>query len=463
MKTLKIISLGLVLCVSAISVSAASPVAIAANQHWNVQLFKSGEGGVKNLSTAFVGEFQYPILSYAKTGQHRIYWAHAATQVVAGNCGPNSAWRCDDWIITNLLPETVSEMAAFQGEDSHTIQWAYSTGSMIRGATLELNDDMSFIGASLQDLVQLSKFGGTLMGAPSLQTVQGHYRLAAVVRDSSDFYTHSLVYMRYTGDMNTSCLNAGSSYQCDVIEQSYGIDSMGAPSLRVGRYGPVGIAYFKSGEGLKYADPLTFPYPTGCGPGGNSWGCITIYEGDATGAVGSVADLAFGQTRDDRSIAFTYKDDILHLPLTLFNAQYVSSGGNCGAESYSGTTVYRWKCRLIAFLGEFPVGYAPSFSIDIDPLGYPVIAFDYGGQEPTWPLFLYLAYPNARSGNSDPGWTLQPIDGVLAEVDTGALAAISLNNGGLGLIGYLQEEDYMLPDLKIAYQLFQIDLPLIWR
>ncbi len=54
------ITLGLVLCVGAISASAASPVALAANQVWNVQLFKSGEGGVKNLSTAFVGEFQYP-------------------------------------------------------------------------------------------------------------------------------------------------------------------------------------------------------------------------------------------------------------------------------------------------------------------------------------------------------------------------------------------------------------------
>ncbi len=242
-----------------------------------------------------------------------------------------------------------------------------------------------------------------------------------------------------------------------------GSNSMGAPSLRVGRYGPVGIAYYKSGEGLKYAEPFSFPYPTGCGPGGNSWGCISIYEGDATGAVGQAAKLAFGLTRDDRSIAFTYKDDTLHLPVTLFNAQYVSSGGNCGAESYSGTTVYRWKCRSIAFLGSFVPGLTPSYSIAMDPMGYPVIAFDYRGLENTWPLFLYLAYPNARAGNSDPGWTLQPIDGVLAEVDTGALAAISLSSGGLGFIGYLQEEDYMLPDLKIAYQLFQIDLPLIRR
>ncbi len=118
-------------------------------------------------------------------------------------------------------------MAVFQEEDSHTIQWAYSNGSMIRGAALELENEMSFVGASLQDLVQLSKFGGTLIGAPSLQTVQGHYRLAATIRDGSDFFIHSLVYMHYTGINNTTCLSGGSAYQCDVIEQSYGIEFHG--------------------------------------------------------------------------------------------------------------------------------------------------------------------------------------------------------------------------------------------
>ena len=46
---------------------------------------------------------------------------------------------------------------------------------------------------------------------------------------------------------------------------------------------------------------------------------------------------------------------------------------------------------------------------------------------------------------------------------TGALAALSLNSSGLGFISYLQQEDYELPDLKIAWQQFKTFLPLTIR
>jgi hypothetical protein len=53
-------------------------------------------------------------------------------------------------------------------------------------------------------------------------------------------------------------------------------------------------------------------------------------------------------------------------------------------------------------------------------------------------------------------------------VITGALAALSLNSEGLGFIGYLQKEDFELPDLKFAWQQFawqqfKTYLPLILR
>ena len=80
------------------------------------------------------------------------------------------------------------------------------------------------------------------------------------------------------------------------------------------------------------------------------------------------------------------------------------------------------------------------------------------------PFFLYIAYPKARVGSADPGWIAQRIDGApVTYVATGAQAALSLNSAGRGFISYLQQEDYELDDLKIAFQLHRALLPIITR
>jgi hypothetical protein len=144
----------------------------------------------------------------------------------------------------------------------------------------------------------------------------------------------------------------------------------------------------------------------------------------------------------------------------LFHAGFVGSGGNCGTDlNYLGVSVDMWKCNLIAFLGILD----RSYSIAVDPQGYSVIAYEYALTDDS-PVDLYLAYPNARVGIAGPGWMEQQIDGAPSTlVDTGAQAALSLNSAGLGFIGYLQEEDYELPDLKITWQQFGNFLPLIKR
>jgi hypothetical protein len=92
-----------------------------------------------------------------------------------------------------------------------------------------------------------------------------------------------------------------------------------------------------------------------------------------------------------------------------------------------------------------------------------VIAYEYAKGEFS-PVDLYLGYPNARAGLAGTGWIEQCIDyAPTTTVGTGALAALSLNSAGLGFIGYLQEEDWVAPDLKIAWQQFKISLPLIIR
>jgi hypothetical protein len=448
----------LILIAGVISVDAASLSGIAAQMPWVSQLFIDGEDGIKNLSTAFVGPYQVPMVSYNITDH--IYQAHAATAAVPGNCGPNNAWYCDSWQDSAIIPGTVSQMATVQYIDTHAIRWAYSTGTMIRGVYLELMNDMTFVNADWVDLIQLNKFGATLVGAPSLQIRSGgQYELAFTILDSGDLFPYSLVYMHYVGGSNTSCKDSGSPYQCDVIDTSLGFGSMGAASLEITDDGQrVGIAYYKSGV-VMYAYPHTpgFGWPSNCGPGGNTWRCISIYSGTPTGTVGNVVKLAMGKTSGERGIAFTYDDELI--PVTLYHADYVGSGGDCGYDlGPGGIGANRWQCDdLIYHYYQSSV----SFSIDIDPEGYSVIAYDYrvddlGNND------LYIVYPKARTGSPDPGWVAQHIDGApVSMVETGALAALSLNGEGMGFISYLQQEDYELDDLKIAFQQYRVILPIV--
>ena len=459
-KRVVILVLLMVLMVGIISAKAGSSSGVMASLPWVTQKFKDGESGVRNLSAEFVGKYQIPMTSMSRIGNDRIYQAHKATSAVEGNCGPDNAWFCTSWYDSALVPGTVSQMATQSNTDTHVIKWAYSTGAYIRGATIELMDDMSFVDDDYEDLIQINKFGSTLVGTPSLQTVGGHYAMAVIIQ-STDLYIHKLVYMHYTGnDMKYSCIDSGSVYECEVIEQSYGANSMGAPSLQISDDGSVGISYYKASAGVRYAYPHvpTFLYPSNCGPGGNTWRCITIFLGSGVGEFYPTVKLATGKTRAESGIAFIH-DDVL-IPDTLYHAEYVGTGGNCGADrNQTGLTVNKWQCEDIVGLGDLAVWYEPSFSIDIDPEGYSVIAFEYAPEEQA-PIALYLTYPNARLGIDDGKWALQRIDyAPTTTVATGSQAALALDGEGRGFIGYLQLEEYQLPDVKFAWQPHMLFLP----
>jgi len=467
MKTKRILFLTivLVLAMSAVSVEAAS-TSTAVNQPWTTGVVKAGVTNISNLSTAFVGANEIPMLSYAVTTTPKvtkIYQAHLATSVMPGNCGPSNTWFCTDWNAgASFYPGTLSNMATERyGATTFGLKWAYQNGAYIRGTTNERYNDMSLVGAyNSEDLIQLSKFGGGLAGAPSLVMDGGHFQMAAIIQSGGDFPTLKLVYMHYTGNTpKTSCIDTGTVYQCDVIEEAIGYGSISSPSLQVAPDGTVGIAYYY-GRAVKYAYPHTdsVPWPSNCGPGGNTWRCISIFSGTPTGTVGPVVKFAFGATGSNRGIAFTYDDTLIEK--TLYNATYVGSGGNCGADFTSlGATVSKWRCTDVVIVAA--ATYTPSFSIAVDPQGYSVMSYDIAPEEFS-PVFLYITYPNARTGSAAPGWTAQKIDGApVTEVSTGALAALSFNSAGIGFMGYLQATDYGPTDLRFALQHFQIALPLV--
>jgi hypothetical protein len=416
------------------AVQAAIPSADAVNLPWEKYVIDGDKPGVRNLSTAFIGNNQVPMMSWGQTGTDIIYRAHR-TLDGNGNCGPDDAWRCLSATATNLVDGTISNLATETYINTHVIRWVYSSGSFIRGLTIEQHDDMSYVTSSSVDLVDLSKFGGILVGPPSLVSDGLRFRMAFTARESGggDFPLHQLVYMYYTGTSNNSCKD-GSLYQCDVIEQSYGPGAIGTPTLQVDPGGVVGIAYYKNGA-IRYAYPWTsgiFLRPANCGPGGTTWRCINI-DAPSTGTLGPDVKLAFGSSNTAAGIVYSFKPTDTDF---IMRAIYVGSGGDCGQD---GSTfpdlnpIYRWSCSDVdAFIDDIT---ATTYSIAFDPEDYPVIAWNNKFTGDTRQR-LYLAYPSARAGTGG-GWTKEVIDGNDWST-TGALAALSISHDGLGFIGYMQ-------------------------
>ena len=449
----------MVLLVYTFAVNAATLDSPTARLPWKNERVNGVTSGATNVSTAFGADGNFPMLSWNE-GQI-IYHAYPLSPPHIGNCGPDDTWKCygiSAQAGNNVVAGTVSNMSSEHLINTFLVDWAYKTDTnKIQGVQYEYSDAGDYLTRVWVDLIDLDKFGSPVevVGAPSMKIIDGRFRLAVtLVLTGGDFPVYRLVYLHWVGGSNTSCLTAGSGYQCDVLETS--ISEIGAPSLDWVAIDSVGIAYTKDGEGLKYAYPHTNSesWPANCGPAPQAWRCIPIYG--AAGTVGKEVKFHFGNNQLVRGIAFTYDDAMIEK--TLYVAEYLGSGGNCGADKNdAGIMINKWKCSDVDLLTYIA---APSFSIAVDPQGYPLIAYNNALSDLS-PVQLYLAYPKARIGVADPGWNREKIDGApKTSFRTGAKAALSINKAGLGMIGYLQE-DYQLPDVKVAHQFFTTYLPAI--
>ncbi len=454
----------MLLLISITPAQAASPVSSAAFQPWKIQLLKGDVGNVVNMSAAFVGQTEIPMISYSITGSTRIYRTFRATPAVTGNCGINNSWYCTYTQYDNLIPGSLSQMAVEQTTaNTFTVGWAYSTGTMVHVVTIEFNNNMTLVGSPQEDVMQIGKFGASIVGAPSLQFDHGDYLIALTVEGSDDFYTQRLVFINYRTIKSQTCLNIDSNYYCSVVDQSIGMNSMGAPSFQLDSDSYAGIAYYKAGAdfGLMFAYPhMDNPsVPHNCSTGILNWRCISILGDAGTTTIGREVRISRRAASGlQTAIAFTLQNSTGNI---LMHATFVGSGGNCGDDlDYLGGHELKWECHLPP---STKLLSTRSFSIAIDPLGYSVIAYEDALSDPS-PVDLYLTYPPERKGGSGFDWPEQYIDGApVTEVVTGGRAAIALNSQGFGFIAYLQAEDYGAADLKIAWQFSRIYLPLLRR
>lgn len=438
---------------------------------FNSEIIDDDEENVLNLSTTLVGTRQYPFISYTIQDTSGLQWTHPATAEAPGNCGVNNSWHCNRALFSpTIVNSSLSNVATSRyGPDTFGVAWAFQQGAFIVGYSREYKNDMRLLTYTLDNLIQISKFGTYVADAPSIERIGGRYRMAVVIWEyQGDIRFYRLVYMQYVGgNDNTSCSSTPSGYQCDVIESGASIAS---PSLAYAGE-DTGIAYVK-GNAVRYAypwDPPIYPpdRPVNCGTEDNPWRCIDIVNPSGGATVGSRVALAYGSDDTHAEIVYSIRPTTKDI---LMRASYVGSGGDCGGDGNtigpSPQPVYRWNCRDVdAFIDNLA---DTTFAVTFDPNDFPVVSWNnkYTGDSAQR---LYISYPAARVGEVT-GWKKQVVDGN-AYSTTGIWNDISINSAGLTSIAYIQPVFRACPtcpvdatdNLKVTRQFFKTYLPLIQK
>jgi hypothetical protein len=250
-------------------------------------------------------------------------------------------------------------------------------------------------------------------------------------------------------------------WQCDTVDSGDSLFGQFA-SLDVDYSDVPYIAYYDGDNGnLKYG------YYAGIGTCSSGWECSTI---DSIGDVGQYASF---KTRRSST-------DVLHVAYydkTNGKLKYATSGwaaGNCGSGN-------SWYCMNVDTIGSDMTQVG--ISLDLDADGDPIIAYQDASEE-LGPSVLNIARPapvyvnpgDIGIGNcGDPECpgagclfsyfqcnTLDNAAYGYGNVYLADFTAVAVGPSGLATIAYYEVDDYYSEQsLKVAYQQYQLFLPLL--
>lgn len=420
---------------------------------WDVDTFAT-DYAVTNIGVIYLTPAQYPFISYLKDGFLNI--AHPAIGI-AGNCGPGNTWVCEQ-LTYNIVAGSLSEPVLEKNElGEYGISWAFENDdhlimvfTRLYSATLVPYGYIYGAVINLDDNV-------TLKGKPAIAWETATYTPEVVVALHRDDNIEYILYRHNSDTVNTTC-GFNNSFQCDVIyslggpiilkpSAGFELTSANLPRITFQVNNPGGIY-------MMYAYPQAdADYHPNCGPGNNTWRCITIMDNVETTAN---FDMAMGPSQPH--VAFA-KTDTLTVT-SLYHARRVGSiGGNCG-EDYvynilSGSIVLTdtWKCTELATISYVPT--AKDFSIQVDADNLPAIAYQDSSD----------IYANLRvfRGNLTGSWSdVEVENGGPGESNQGREIALALDENGMGFIGLIEDVPYE-ENVKIAYQLHAVYMPIIRR
>lgn len=233
-----------------------------------------------------------------------------------------------------------------------------------------------------------------------------------------------------------------NDWQCDIIYSAEGAGQYA--SIDLDGSGDPSVAFYDPGLG---SPVLATEIGSGgnCGPL-NSWSCTSVPNG--TDDTGRFLSLAV-ETDGTPHLAYYNATD-----QTLEYASFVSSGGNCGVSD--------WQCDQISVIGTSI--YDMGISVDLDPGGYPVIAYK-DASSVLGPSVLAIARPWALLPDSTPNcgppglahstWVCEWLDSGGATRSEARAASLKVDQFGQAMVAYHELDDYPYPSegkLKFAYE-----------
>jgi hypothetical protein len=470
-----VVSIGLVYKVKPASADAASVADLTAIYPW-ATTWADGSTSTSvgaYASIAFSPIDQLPYISYYDAVNGNLMLASPVTS--GGNCGTNNGWWCRVVDGDGLEDHSDADVGKYS-----SIDFWESTGFISWKVGITYYDTTN----NALKYAVYSKFGlnpgswkiVTIVRSTLLLNGDGTYTSLKYLSSGEPQIAYhawrftiggTYGYLQYATSV-TSGGNCGEDtdagkWQCDTVDSGDSLFGTHA-SLDVDYSDEVQIVYYDGDNGdLKYA------YFAGIGGScDNGWECSTV---DSTGDVGQFASFKAKQSNGD-TLHIAYYDK------TNGKLKYATSGwttGTCGSGN-------SWYCMNVDPIGinMTQVG----ISLDLDADGYPIIAY-MNASEDQGPSVLNIAraasaygIPFGIGNCGDPPCPLaqgclfsyfqcNTIDNAAygsGWVSLADFTSVAVGPTGLATIAYYEVDDYNLDqNLKVAYQLFQLYLPLLFK
>jgi len=408
------------------SVVEADPPANAPYSLETIATITGGDVG-KHVSIAFNENTGKPYISYydETNGDLRLIYPHSTV----GNCGPNNEWYCETLDTEGDVGQYSSIDYFIDGATGYVkigIAYHDATYDVLKVAI------WSRIGFSYRWDVYIVDGGGGLIDVgydaslkfDSNGSVHIAYSISSIVNGQTIQAVSHATPVTSGGNCGEGA--AAGKWQCDVavlgLYPSLDLTSADSPVIAMNEL---------SG------------YLALCGKVGGTWSCVTVDE-DAGWATSF--SLAIDQLGLPHIGYYDYSNGYLKY------ATYVGTGGNCGFSFNSGA--YEYQCDIIDTIGDSQI--LVGLSVDVDPDGYPVIAYQ-NDSDPSGFSVLNVARPALAHGtsvgncgpivNSFRRWQCETIDdatqgggaGNLYEAD---FASVAVDPNGFAAIAYNEMDDY---------------------
>ncbi len=453
----KLVGLVVLVLVLALVKTASGQVTPAAGgaTSWFVETIESTANLGQYVSAGIRPDTGALYISYYDASQGDLRVAHYVGS--GGNCGPRSDWRCetvDGYTPTNIDVGRYSSLDFDPLSGYPGVAYYDATNYSLKYAAYWCTPH----GCSWGIIPVDQGSGLLLIGRFASLSYDSSRKPHITYQRYNSATNQGYLYHAYPVDSGGNCGPGGSGWQCDPIEAG---TNMGQhTSLGISSSDTPYVAYYDGQNGdLRYAW-RKLPGLGNCGPGDNSWQCITI---DSTGDVGRYASLRLGTSSEDPvRIAYYGYDSTTPAHSMLKQAYFKGSGsGNCGPGN-------DWQCEVIDTIGN--AGSDVGISLAANSANTPYIA--YGCPDCTG-TSIRLAHRVGLFGNCGPTITLPgptPItshtwqcEDVVSNSATHALGSyvsLAINPADLMSIAYY---DATPQDLMLAQQRRLVFLPIVLR